>query len=1384
VKHYAQAGFIKVAVILLFLFGFFIGTAHSAAPDAVSWSPTGLSIELKPGQEETYISTLTTAKGVKHASIQVSSSLASYLSADLVDLDDVARAVSIDVNIHIAVPADASPGTQIDGSLMLTSGKRVLTDPLPITIKIISATGNQMPTANAGDDQSVPVNTQVQLDGGGSTDPDGDSLTYHWTLTGKPANSLADLSNPDVFNPTFVADKAGSYQAHLTVNDGLIDSFPDTVDVNTVNSKPVADAGPDQTVNEKTKVKLDGSLSFDPNGNITGYSWVQTGGIAVTLSDTAAAAPEFISPDVDQLTELVFNLTVTGNGGLSMQDQVVITVSDNQPPTVLHLIGVSSLSGDELTAEWLPGEDDKTPHANLTYILHVSESQGFTPSAASAKHTQNGIINATVNGLIPGTDYFAKVVAIDEGGLESWSNELSITTANVIAERSSAPVLVQGASQEPQVTEDTISFSNGLAPNVGEFIASAEGGGYLRKVIGVQTQNNQVIVATQPASLNEVFDTLEVNTNIKLVPLPEQINVAPLSQSSSNLKSPDTSKQKKRSWLASGLTLIDTDLKSTAVPSLSSTLSATSNVIVNNDLQTAQEKHLDFTGPAYWALNPGQTGTFTLKAEVARPKIDGQGNTVPTRICTIEFLGLDHKDPAKRGIIAEDQIAGRGLQIGTPVFQNFEATATLNVIWDVVDEKYVHDGGLPYIATFKAVLDELENNCAENSPGWPWDLMYSTKEEAEIQLPIYITMGNFPSQEKKTLTFSDGFTVTNNVTWSVKPEIAVSAQIQNAALQEATLAVNADIEFIQELTIQAEAAAALDQTLSLLEPRKFIKVFTVGGIPVVVSGEFGITARVQGNAKGAVNLTEALRYAFLQSRFGLRYQNGAWSEISDFEPTYRFSVDGNGDAGADLTITLVPDLQIHFYDSASGRMLVEPYLYTQAGIHGQFQYLDDNGGYLTNLDYWFTDLQAGGGLDLRLYAGFHIFDYNLLSYPNDVTVNDVDKFKYLKVIDKTPIAGIPELSAQVDFQALPPVEQNSCALLVSGDYQNVPNPFKSLFGVGPEAYIGFEKWNEPKIISTQSGASVVDAGDGPGRYWFHYTQPGDYDVRLSGYSNLGWFVNQVALPTPFNIALTDTDADGIVDQWETLWAVDDPDADEDQDGKTNSQEFQACTIPNEPATGKLNDTGITTCSDDTTLGLPCPIAGFPGQDGDYGRDVTLNDDSDGHAGFSFTKLDSNGNPLPVSATQWDCVKDNITGLSWEVKTDDGGLRDKDHTYTWYEPDNSKNGGSPGMQNGGGCTGSNCDTQGYVQAINTQGLCGASDWRMPNRNELLSIVNNATVNPAIDSNYFPNTPASFVWSSSPLAYGSNWAWYVYFYDGHVSSANRTYDVHVRLVRGGQ
>ena len=231
-------------------------------------------------------------------------------------------------------------------------------------------------------------------------------------------------------------------------------------------------------------------------------------------------------------------------------------------------------------------------------------------------------------------------------------------------------------------------------------------------------------------------------------------------------------------------------------------------------------------------------------------------------------------------------------------------------------------------------------------------------------------------------------------------------------------------------------------------------------------------------------------------------------------------------------------------------------------------------------------------------------------------------------------------------------------------------------------------------------------------------------------------------------------------------------------------------------TGVLNDTGINwdgnyssgNNTDCASSNISAP------QDCRQGRDFTHNDDSNGHAGFSFTRLNADGSKYTSTGVYaddpWHCVQDNITGFIWEVKTDDDGLHDKDHLYTWYNTDPATNGGVDGYADGDDaiCHGydeSNestyCNTQAFAARVNTASLCGASDWRLPSKEELRSIFDYSRDNPSIDTNYFPNTVPSWFWSSSPDAGNSNYARLVYFTSGFDFGFNRSDGLYVRLVR---
>jgi fibro-slime domain-containing protein len=186
-------------------------------------------------------------------------------------------------------------------------------------------TRNAKPIANAGADQAVVVDDLVVLNGGGSSDADGDTLTYSWSLLSKPSGSSATLVNSQQVLSQIEIDKAGSYVLQLIVNDGKENSEPDTVVVTTKNVRPVAEAGNVQTVVLGETVKLDGSGSYDPDGDAITYSWSfmsKPSGSTAVLQDTLAQRPTFTA---DKVGSFVVQLIVS-DGSLSASDTVTINV--------------------------------------------------------------------------------------------------------------------------------------------------------------------------------------------------------------------------------------------------------------------------------------------------------------------------------------------------------------------------------------------------------------------------------------------------------------------------------------------------------------------------------------------------------------------------------------------------------------------------------------------------------------------------------------------------------------------------------------------------------------------------------------------------------------------------------------------------------------------------------------------------------------------------------------------------------------------------------------------------------------------------------------------------------------------------------------------------
>src|SRR5690606_12004442 len=259
---------------------------------------------------------------------------------------------------------------------------------------IVTVTVTHRPVADAGLDASAAVGDDVVLDGSGSSDGDGDALTYTWSLTGP--DGITETSGPSdsPLLPPFVPDVAGSYTGTLVVNDGSNDSVPDTVTI-TATHRPVAQAGADQEGILGQTFTLDGSGSFDNDGDALTYSWSLNGpdGSTAALDDATAADPSF-TPDL--VGTYTVNLVVNDSTFVSDSDSVIITVLPvpNEAPvaaagTDQSVLAVTEVSlarrgspdpdGDTLTYAWtLTGPDGST----ATLADATTATPSFTPDLA------------------------------------------------------------------------------------------------------------------------------------------------------------------------------------------------------------------------------------------------------------------------------------------------------------------------------------------------------------------------------------------------------------------------------------------------------------------------------------------------------------------------------------------------------------------------------------------------------------------------------------------------------------------------------------------------------------------------------------------------------------------------------------------------------------------------------------------------------------------------------------------------------------------------------------------------------------------------------------------------------------------------------------------
>lgn len=286
------------------------------------------------------------------------------------------------------------------------------------------ATAENPPVADAGNDISVITGSQVTLDGSASWDPDGDALSYIWSLHSKPKSSKAALSDAASVNPSFTPDIDGVYIISLVVNDGKADSGFDNVTITAgsiAENPPVADAGPDANVVSGLLVTLDGSGSSDPDGDALTYSWTlasKPAGSASALSAATSVSSSF-TPDVDGV--YVINLVVNDGKFDSAIDSVRITAAAtaNNPPVADAGSDQNVTTGSLVT---LNGSGSLDPDGDTLSYLWTFQSKPSTSCCALSSATSvSPTFSADVDGI-----YTLRLV-VNDGKTDSNIDRVTIT---------------------------------------------------------------------------------------------------------------------------------------------------------------------------------------------------------------------------------------------------------------------------------------------------------------------------------------------------------------------------------------------------------------------------------------------------------------------------------------------------------------------------------------------------------------------------------------------------------------------------------------------------------------------------------------------------------------------------------------------------------------------------------------------------------------------------------------------------------------------------------------------------------------------------------------------------------------------------------------------
>jgi len=432
-----------------------------------------------------------------------------------------------EVQVEVQVPSDAASGEYTiaaDGSGLTPDGTEFAdSDSLGITVADEQA--NAAPTADAGSDQTVDEGTEVTLDAADSDDPDGDTLSYAWSVA-DAAGTGVTLADADTATPTFTApgvDSETTLEFEVSVADGNggTDTDAVTVTVQPGNEPPTASISGPSSAQTGESVSFDASASDD--GTVDSYAWA--------FGDGDTASGQSVSHTFDSAGDYTVELTVTDDDGATATATQTVSVSAAAQPAAFEITDLSAPSaatqGDTITVDaTVENTGDVTAEQSVAFSFDGTQlgSQNVTLAGG-----QSETVSFTVDtsGIAPGTythgvstddDTATATITIDNATTQPDPDGISVTLdpveqTAVTGETVTYDVVVNGADDVGSF-DGSIALSNGdnaTITNVTTPAADSNG------AITVDGQSADIEVFGLPSDANEPVTVATVTVSADAV---------------------------------------------------------------------------------------------------------------------------------------------------------------------------------------------------------------------------------------------------------------------------------------------------------------------------------------------------------------------------------------------------------------------------------------------------------------------------------------------------------------------------------------------------------------------------------------------------------------------------------------------------------------------------------------------------------------------------------------------------------------------------------------------------------------------------------------------------------------------------------------------------